>query len=318
MVVNNNLKPNKNDSLGWQETFDAAMDIFTLISKDFEIIKINKAGYESLGKKIEEIIGMKCYKIVHGLDAPIENCPCKKMMDTGENQASEVIDHGKAYLATAAPVLDKNKKFYAFAHTVKDITDIKKTENRLRELIDSMDNEIENRTSELFNINKKLSAKIAEHKKSQNELKKSEKLLRRQQKVLEEKNIALREVIGQIEFEKNNIKNEIGCNVDLILSPLLERLKLETKASKLTDLIRFHIKKIISPYGIKLNKIRPSLTPREIEICNMITANLTSKEIGSLLKISVKTVEKHRRNIRKRLKINNRGINLNSYLSNEK
>lgn len=310
---------NKNNlPIGWQETFDATMDIFALISKDFDILKINKAGYQSLGKKLEEVVGMKCYKVVHGLDAPIDNCPCKKMLETGNSQATEVIDGERIYLATADPILNENKKFYAFAHTVKDITGIKKTESRLKALIDSMEKKVENRTKELIKINKKLSNEISENKKIHRALKHSELRLRRQQQSLKDKNAALRAVIEQIELEKSSIKNEISCNVDLVISPLLERLRLEENVSSLSELIQHHIQKITSPYGITLNKIKHQLTPREIEICNMVKANLSSKEIATILRISVKTVEKHRRNIRKRLKIDKRKINLTSYLNDLK
>ncbi|HSM63089.1 MAG TPA: PAS domain-containing protein, partial [Gillisia sp.] len=285
-MAQKNLEYKIDRSIEWQETFDAAMDVFALISKDFDIIKMNKAGYKNLGKKLKEVVGMKCYKVVHGLDAPIENCPCQKMLETGKNQASEVSDKGRIYLAPAAPIWDEHRKFYAFAHTVKDITDIKKTENRLNELIDSMEKEVDRRTKELYSVNKKLINEIKERKKSQHALRQSELKLKKQHRSLQNKNAALREIIEQIEVEKKSIKNEISCNVDLILTPLLERLKLDEQASNLADLITYHLRKITSPYGISLNKIVYRLTPRELEICNMVKANLSSKEIAKLLNIS--------------------------------
>jgi PAS domain S-box-containing protein len=308
------LELKENHSLGWQETFDAAMDIFALISEDFEILKLNKAGCENLGKQFEEIVGMKCYKVVHGLNEPIENCPCKKMLETGRNAASEIIDHNRSYMATASPIFDENKKFMAFAHTIKDITGIKNTEKSLKDLLNSLEQKVEERTSELVNINKKLSREFQEHTKSRNALKKSEILLQKQKKSLEQKNAALKEVISQIEIEKNNIKEEINCNVDLILLPILERLKFEEEADNSHKLLRHHLKKLTSSYGNNIKKLIDKLTPREIEICNMIKADLSSKEISSILNISITTVNKHRRNIRQKLDINNKNINLSSLL----
>ena len=309
-----NLELNGNHSLGWQETFDAAIDIFALISEDFEILKLNKAGCEGLGKKLEEIVGTKCYKIVHGLDAPIENCPCRKMLETGSGAVSEIIDKNRTYIATAAPIFNENKKLKAFAHTIKDITEIKKTEKSLKELLNSLEQKVEERTAELVNINKKLSKEFEEHAKSRNELKKSEMLLQRQKKILEQKNIALREVISQIELEKNNINETINCNVDLILLPILERLKFEDEADSALNLLRHHLKKLTSNYGDKIKKLSDKLTSREIEICNMVKSDLSSKEIANLLKISVKTVNKHRKNIRQKLNISNKKINLSAFL----
>ncbi|MGA1825533.1 MAG: helix-turn-helix transcriptional regulator [bacterium] len=58
------------------------------------------------------------------------------------------------------------------------------------------------------------------------------------------------------------------------------------------------------------------LTLREIEICNLIKNGLSSKEISNLLYISLPTAEKHRNNIRKKLGIVKKNINLSSYLQN--
>jgi len=46
----------------------------------------------------------------------------------------------------------------------------------------------------------------------------------------------------------------------------------------------------------------------------MIEGGLTNKEISKLLHISRQTVEKHRKNIRKKLNITKKDINLASYL----
>ncbi|WP_455378388.1 response regulator transcription factor [Petrachloros mirabilis] len=53
-------------------------------------------------------------------------------------------------------------------------------------------------------------------------------------------------------------------------------------------------------------KKRPeSLTSREQEILELIWAGFKNKEIGRRLKISVKTVEAHRANMMKKLRVSN-------------
>ncbi len=115
----------------WQETFDSAHDIIILLSPDQRFIKINKTGYEALNKKPGEIIGKKCYEIVHGLDKPIDDCPCIKAIETKEGGVSEITEHGRNYLITASPVFEKNELKY-FVHTVKDITERKHLEEQLQ------------------------------------------------------------------------------------------------------------------------------------------------------------------------------------------
>jgi tetratricopeptide (TPR) repeat protein len=45
----------------------------------------------------------------------------------------------------------------------------------------------------------------------------------------------------------------------------------------------------------------PSLTPGELRICALLKISLSTKEIASILRVSVRTVEDHRNNIRKKL-----------------
>jgi DNA-binding NarL/FixJ family response regulator len=55
-----------------------------------------------------------------------------------------------------------------------------------------------------------------------------------------------------------------------------------------------------------LRKKRPeSLTSREQEILELIWAGFKNKEIGQRLKISVKTVEAHRANMMKKMRVSN-------------
>lgn len=68
------------------------------------------------------------------------------------------------------------------------------------------------------------------------------------------------------------------------------------------------IKNNISEMILEENRDVPSvnsLTEREIQIINLIKEGLSSKEIASSLNISLKTVEVHRHNVLKKLKLKN-------------
>jgi len=157
-------------------------------------------------------------------------------------------------------------------------------------------------------------SKIIERKNMENTLRKSRAELWEQKTSLERKNIALREVVGQIEVEKNSIKNEISTNINGILLPILEKIKIKKGKSKYLDLLEYHLKKITSSYGHKITAGQFKLTPREIEICSMVKGNLTSKEISTILSLSPQTIEKHRKNIRKKLRIPDRKTKLTAFL----
>ena len=56
----------------------------------------------------------------------------------------------------------------------------------------------------------------------------------------------------------------------------------------------------------RANSRRSTLTPREREVVKMIAQGHSTKEIASLLGLSVKTVEAHRFNLMRKLDIHNR------------
>ena len=148
------------------------------------------------------------------------------------------------------------------------------------------------------------------------ELKKTEKALLEKSEGFERKNIALTEVLEQIEQQKQQIKNDVISNVDDLLIPILEQLM--SKGSKIDlqyiNLIKRSLEDLTSSFGHKITQKSLGLTPREIQICNMIKRGLSSKEIADLLYISLNTVGRHRYSIRKKTDITNKNINLNTFL----
>lgn len=128
------------------------------------------------------------------------------------------------------------------------------------------------------------------------------------------KNIALSEIIKQIDFEKEKIKQEVAINVETFLIPVLKKLYLKGGPRSYIHLLEHNLKELVSSFGLKITDKKARLTPKEIELCNMIQSGLSTKEIAELLNVSPLTINKHRRNIRKKLGISNKESNLTSYL----
>jgi len=143
---------------------------------------------------------------------------------------------------------------------------------------------------------------------------KAEKILQEQKEALENKNIALSEILGQIEIEKKQIKDNVIANAENLLLPIIEKLSLEEGLNKYVQLLQKNLLELTSSFSTKLSDKKLKLTSREIDICNMIKNGLTSKEIAGLLNISLQTIEKHRSHIRKKLGIVNEKLNLSSVL----
>lgn len=140
--------------------------------------------------------------------------------------------------------------------------------------------------------------------------------LKTEQEALKNKNIALSEMLAKINEEKQDIKDSINSNVEKILLPIIYDLEnqLPTGNQKSLQLLKNSLVEITSPFINKISNAVLSLTPTELQICNMIKSGLKTKAISQLRHISPSTVNRHRERIRKKLGITNEDINLATYL----
>lgn len=54
----------------WEATFDAITDLVSIIDTDFRLVKVNKAFADTVGMTPQELIGRKCYEVVHNSGEP--------------------------------------------------------------------------------------------------------------------------------------------------------------------------------------------------------------------------------------------------------
>jgi DNA-binding NarL/FixJ family response regulator len=148
------------------------------------------------------------------------------------------------------------------------------------------------------------------------ELQTNNKQLMVERKALQESNAALRAVFARIEEEKQEIYKNVKVSVDQILMPILLALSLELPRShrKYIEMLRTNLEEIASPFINNLSDTSNSLTPTEINICNMIRSGLQTKEIAEARGVSPATISRHREHIRRKLKITNSNTNLTTYL----
>lgn len=155
-----------------------------------------------------------------------------------------------------------------------------------------------------------------EQKRAEDALSQSNEKLIIEQNALKEKNITLKEVLNQIEKEKQQIAIQTQSNIDRVVIPILNKLeeKILPGSEIYAKLMRNSLNEITHPFINNMETHFSKLTPREIEICNFIKNGLSSKEIASTLNTSVGTVFNQRKTIRKKLGIANDEINLSSFL----
>ncbi|MDD5027613.1 MAG: PAS domain S-box protein [Candidatus Omnitrophica bacterium] len=122
----------------WERTFNSIADLIFIQDRNSIIVKVNKSCCTALKLKPEEILGRKCYEILHGLNHPWPGCPALKMQKDFVSHAEEVDDPkiGVPLLVTVSPIFNAKGEFIGSVHVARDISERKKVENALREVID--------------------------------------------------------------------------------------------------------------------------------------------------------------------------------------
>jgi len=157
---------------------------------------------------------------------------------------------------------------------------------------------------------------IATRISAEMELQDINKQLSLERKALQESNTALKTVLTRIEEEKSEIYRDIKTNVEKVIMPILVALALELPQthSKYIEMLKTSLEEITSQFTRHISNSYYSLTPTEIAICNMIRNGMRTKEIAQLRAVSMATINRHRENIRRKLKITNDNVNLATYL----
>ena len=155
-----------------------------------------------------------------------------------------------------------------------------------------------------------------EQKKTSANLRITTERLRTEREELTQKNIALNQILEHLEKEKQKNKEQISESVESLLMPIVKKLKARggTLRPKDISLLESSLNSIV---GKEINVFRKNLTklsPRELDICELIREGKSSKEISSVLNLSNLTIHKHRESIRTKLQLKNRSTNLSSYL----
>jgi PAS domain S-box-containing protein len=157
---------------------------------------------------------------------------------------------------------------------------------------------------------------ITERRRAEEMLRQTTSQLEIEREALERKNVALREILDQIDAEKNAVKKQIATNVEQAIIPTLLRLKESSHSSqsRIFEMLERDLKEIASPFLDTLKTSYAKLSPRELEVCRLVKSGMTSKEIAEALNLSVMTVHKYRELIRKKLGLVNNEVNLQTYL----
>lgn len=116
----------------WDVTFNAMSDAVFILSTQYGIVKCNYAAEALIGKKREDIIGKCCYNIMHETTAPIVECPHQKMLKSRHRETTILNYNDKIVEVNVDPIFNKNHELTGSVHTMRDITERRENEEKLR------------------------------------------------------------------------------------------------------------------------------------------------------------------------------------------
>ena len=147
--------------------------------------------------------------------------------------------------------------------------------------------------------------------------KQAEQELLDKSKALEELNTALKVLIDHYKNDQRELEERIASNVKVRIRPYVEKLKqtrLDIGQSALVGIIQTSLRDISSPFSKLISSDHFRLGPKEAEVAALVKEGKTTKEIAKILGLGKRTVDSYRDNIRDKLGLANKKINLKTYL----
>jgi len=276
----------------YRQLVEASDAVIFIVNYEGNYLFMNEVAAEQLGGKPNDFIGQTVFDIFPQEMAEYFLSGIRNIISSGKGNVdvSETLLQGKIhwYKTIGQPLTDRTGKPYAAMFIGIDETKLKQAEDKINEYTNNLEKMVKDRTEEL-------------------EL---------QAMKVEQTNIALRVLMKKQEKDKNDLQEQIVSNIKKLIIPHFDILKglLSKDNQYILDLLISNLYDITSSFSYDLSSEKYGLTSSELLIAGLIMRGKKTKEIAALNSISHKTVEVHRNNIRKKIGIAGKKINLQTYL----
>jgi len=264
-------------------------DLALLVDTAGTVLTVNTKAAGRYGKDPEELIGKNIYPFMPAETVELRKRKAEEVIKTKQPVHYTEENAGKYFDCNLFPILDPEGSVKRFTVFVQDVTERFKCEEALRKSGKELEHQVNEKTMELKD-------------KTQN---------------LQEFNTALKVLLNKRDEDKKELEKKVLLNVREMIEPYLNKLqktKLDDRQRTYLGIIESNLNDIISPFvcGVSINLL--NFTPTELQVANLVKQGKTTKEIASIMNLSAKTIEFHRNNIRKKMGIKNRKINLRTHL----
>lgn len=178
-------------------------------------------------------------------------------------------------------IFDDNNKAVAMVGNVRDITDRKKAEEKLLDLVNQLEQKVKEYSSNL-----------------------------------EERNAALKVLLKQNQEEKAEMEERILLNVKELVMPAVDKMKNGRlrNIQQHIAILESNLNQLTSSFSTRLTSRSLNFSHQEIQVANYVMHGKTTKEIAELMGLAERTIDFHRAKIRKKMGLVNKKESLRTHL----
>ena len=159
---------------------------------------------------------------------------------------------------------------------------------------------------------------VTEKKQMVKTLRQHKEELDEKSRYLEKVNEALKASLDHREVEKRSIEENILAKIRQFIHPYLERLghcKIDVDAKAYLKIVETNLSELVSQFSNSLFAKLMNFTPTEVRVANFIREGYDTKEIAGFMGLAPSSIQWHRKNIRVKLGLVNKNMNLYNYLN---
>ena len=265
-------------NLRMEALLNAPTDSMLLLDLDGTVLAANPVAAKRIGLKVDEFVGKCVFDLLTKKLAKTRKANVAKVIKT-KKPVRFIDNRGKTIFDHSIyPIFDNNRKVIQLAIFAKDVTKeveaIKQLEEKKRELESKTD-------------------------------------------LLGDANMALKIMLQKSNENREEIEAEVMATLKKMVVPLVQKIK----KSDINPTVREHInrlegnlKYLSSPFSRSLSFEYISLSPKEIQVANLIRDGRVTREIAEELGMKPGTVEFYRNNIREKIGIRGKKIRLRTHL----
>ena len=278
----------------FKELFDHANDAMLALPNDSDVhCYVNRSACEMTGYTFGELMNMGYKDLIHPeelvkIDDRFEKR--RKGVDLpGCYETRIVSKNGEVIPVEVTVTVSQGENNGLSFSILRDIRKEKHLENEMNKSLHMLKEELVKNRSEWESLNREL---VQTHQ-------------------------AMSVLARNIDSKKVELEEKVNTTITSKIMPIIKELQTEKRIKRFWPEISSmaeYLNSITTKSELHL-KIISVLTETEMKIAAMVKNKMSSKEIASVMYISLETVKAHRKNIRRKLKIHNTKHKLAEYLA---